>query len=135
MLSNTQLRYLWCVLASGVLLMPILPSGSWIYQIVITYDSNRWVHFLVYTAVAAIPVAAWRRRASVLFSLSIAVLGTALEFLQMFIPSLIGRPQNALADLFGIGAGILFGLNIRAMHNSAESSNSANPHPSRSTLH
>jgi uncharacterized membrane protein YedE/YeeE len=133
-LTNPQLRYFWCVLTGGILLMSNLPGSSLIYQAVAAYDSNRWVHFLVYATVAVIPVVAWRRRTSVLFSLVIVALGIALELLQTHIPGLIGRPQNAFADMFGVGAGILLGLNIRMMRNSAKSGANATPDPSRTTI-
>jgi hypothetical protein len=45
------------------------------------------------------------------------------------------RPQNASADLFGIAAGILLGLNIRMMRNSAKSFENASSDSSRSTLY
>ena len=134
MLTNKQLRYLWCVLTGGILLMSILPGSSSIYQAVAAYDANRWIHFLIYATVAAIPVVAWRHRTSVLFSLVIVALGIALELLHAHIPGLIGRPQNAFADMFGAGAGILLGLNIRMMRNSAKLGANATPDPSRTTI-
>jgi hypothetical protein len=33
------------------------------------------------------------------------------------------RPQNSIANMFGVGAGMLLGLNICAMRNSTTSSN------------
>ena len=114
--------------------MSILPGNSSIYQVVATHGLNRWVHFLAYAAVAAIPVGAWRRRSTILFSLVIVMLGTALESLQAFIPGLIARPQILLADLFGVAAGVLLGLNVRVMFNSAKSPDSLGPAPSRSTI-
>jgi len=134
MLINTQLRYLWCVLTGGVLLMSILPGSISSYQAVAVYNSNRWVHFLVYATVVAIPVASWRRRSGVLFALSLAILAIILESLQTTIPGPIVRPQNVLADLFGVGAGILLGLNIRTMRASAKSGAHATPHPFRTTI-
>jgi hypothetical protein len=41
------------------------------------------------------------------------MLGFSSEFLRVLIPGLVERPQNALADLFGVAAGVLLGLNIR----------------------
>jgi len=130
MLTNSRLRYLWCVLTGAILLMPILPGSSLIYQAVAAYDANRWIHFLAYATVAAIPISSWGRRTSVLFSLAIVVIGIPLELLQGFT----GRAQNVFADLFGFGAGILLGLNIRMMRTSAKQENNASPDPSRSTM-
>ena len=134
MLTNTRLRYLWCVLTGAILLMPILPGNSLIYQAVIAFNANRWVHFVVYTTVAVIPVVAWRRRTSVLFSLAIVVVGIPIELLQAHMPGLIGRPQNVFADMFGFGAGILLGLNIRMMRTSAKVGTNANPASFRTTI-
>jgi hypothetical protein len=134
MLTNTRLRYLWCVLTGGILIMSILSGCSSIYQSVVAYSANRWIHFLVYATVTAIPVFAWRRRSSVLFSLIIVVLGFTFELLQAHIPGLIGRPQNAFADMFGFGAGILLGLNIRMMRTSAKSETNATPDTSGTTI-
>lgn len=129
-----RLRYLWCVLIGGIFFMSILPGNSSIYQVVATHGLNRWVHFLAYGAVASIPVAAWRRRGTILFSLFIVMLGTVLESLQAFVPGLTARTRILLADLFGVAAGILLGLNVRVMFNSAKSPDNLDPAPSRSTL-
>jgi hypothetical protein len=110
-----------------------MPGGSAIYQDVALFDSSRWVHFLAYAAVSAIPVAAWRRRNTVLLSLGGPVLGMILEALQPFISGFHGRPQNILADLFGVGAGILLGLNLRMMRNSANAAYSESHETPRST--
>ena len=134
MLTDTRLRFLWCVLACGALLMSIPFAASWIGRIIGTSDLNRWAHFLAYAAVAAIPVAAWRQRTNQLFSLVFVMLGVAIELLPAFLPGSIVRPQNAGADLFGVGAGILLGLNLRVMHNSASSLANRIPNPSRSTM-
>jgi len=134
MLTNTRLRYLWCVLTGAILLMPILLENSLIYQTFVACDANRWVHFVVYATVAVIPVVAWWRRTSVLFSLAIVVLGIPIELLQAHMPGLIGRPQNVFADMFGFGAGILLGLNIRMMRTSVKVGISVSRNPFRRTI-
>lgn len=103
----------------------ILPSGSWIYRDIVAFDSSRWVHFLAYALTVAIPVAVWRRRASVLFSLIPAFMNISLEYLQWHVHGPLVRPRNLSADLFGVAAGILLGLNIRTMRHSAKSSMSS----------
>jgi len=118
-LTNKRLRFIWCVLAGGVLFFTLLPGSSWIYHAIAANDSNRWVHFLVYSAVAAIPVAACRRRTKLILALVISVLCISFELLQAYISRPIVRPQNALADLFGVAAGILLGSNIRMLYSSA----------------
>jgi len=104
------------------MLMSILPGRNVIYHAVAAYDANSWVHFLIYILVAAIPVAAWRRRSSVLLCLLIAVLGIFIKLLHAFIPLLMIRHQNVLADMFGVAAGILLGSNIRMLRSSISSS-------------
>ena len=130
MLTDKRLRYLWCLVTGGALLMPIPFFASRMDQLIGAGDLNRWVHFLVYAMVAAIPVAAWGRRTILLLSLVLALVGIALELLPAFIPGTIVRPQNAQAELFGVGAGILLGLNLRMMRNSAKPLNRVSPNPS-----
>ena len=134
MLTRMRLRYLWYVLIGGILSMSILPGGSSIYQVVAAYDANRWIHFLVYATVASLPTVAWKRRMSLLLPMAVIGLCIALEPLRTLIPGPIVRPQNVLADLFGVVAGILLGLNLRRMRASAKSDNNASPDPSRSTM-
>ena len=126
-MSNTRLRYLWCVLAGGILLYSLLPGSSWIYRMIATYDSNRWVHFVAYCAVAALPVAVCRRRPKLILALLIAAVCIALELVQVYISRPIVRPQNVAADLFGLAAGILLGSNIRKLYASARSASQIAP--------
>jgi VanZ family protein len=99
------------------------------------YDSSRWAHFFAYVLVAAIPVAAWRYRRDVAFCLIPVILSIAFESLQTHIPGSVIRMQNISADLFGTAAGILLGLNIRMMRNSAKSPDDVNSDPSRSEMY
>ena len=69
--NHLRLRSAWDVLAGGVLIMSALPGGSWLGQVTVPYCPNRWVHFLVYAAVASIPCAAWRTKRGVLCCLSV----------------------------------------------------------------
>ena len=133
MLNNTRLRYLWCVLAGGILLYSLLPGSSWVYRVIATYDSNRWVHFVVYSAVAALPVAVCRRWPKLILALLIAGVCIALELTQAYISSPIGRRQNVAADLFGVAAGILLGSNIRKLYASGRSASQIDPSVSAST--
>jgi hypothetical protein len=135
MSTNTRLCYLWCAMTSALFFISILPSGSWTYKALSIYDSNRWLHFLACATIAAIPVAAWRPRTNLLLSLVIGSLGVVPELLQQIIPGSIARPRNILADLFGVAAGVLLGLNMRVMLNPARSSREVSSSPSRSTTH
>jgi hypothetical protein len=104
------------VLIAGILLMPMISASSVIYQPVVHFISNRWVHFLVYMSVAAIPVAAWRRKTNVLLSLVLVVLCVALKLLQGHTTVPMVRYQSFIANMFGVAAGILLGFNIRMLH-------------------
>jgi hypothetical protein len=86
----------------------------------IAYDSSHWIHFVIYALVAVIPVVAWRKRANIMFSLAMPVLGATSELLQALIPGIVGRSQYGIADLFGVAAGILLGANIRMTYSSAK---------------
>lgn len=121
MLSDKQLRFLWCVLSCGVLLMSTPFAADWIDHFIGVNNVNSWLHFGAFAFVAAIPVAAWRQRTNQLLSLVFVLVGIAIELMPAFIPGTIVRPQNAPADLFGVGAGILLGLNLRMLRNSATS--------------
>src|SRR5664279_4784083 len=133
MLTDKRLRLLWCVLTCGVLLMSTPSAAGWIDHFIGVNNFNSWVHFLAFAAVATIPVAAWRQRTNQLLSLVFVLVGIALELMPAFVPGALVRHQNALADLFGVGAGVLLGLNFRMMRNSARSLTDGNQDPSRST--
>ena len=135
MLTNNRLFYLWCVLTGGVILISVLPGSSLIDHFLAAYDSNRWAHFLAYASVATIPVTAWKSRTSILFSLIPALVSIALELWQSHMPGPMVRMQNVPADLFGIAAGVLLGLNIRMMRNSEKSIDNVRSDSSRSAMY
>jgi hypothetical protein len=115
MSRSWQLRVFWFALVGVVLVLTNLPGRSWFYHVMFPYNSNRWLHFILYSIMAAIPVVAWRRWSIVLSSLVGVLLVVAVGSLQAFLPGHLTRPQPALPDLFGIAAGILLGLNLRMM--------------------
>ncbi len=125
MLKNKRLAYLWCFLIGGIFLISILRGSNWNYHSIAVYDSSRWAHFLAYVLVAAIPVVAWKYRRDVAFCLVPVVMNIAFESLLAHLPGSVVRAQNISADLFGTAAGILLGLNIRVMRNSAKSLNNS----------
>jgi len=127
MIRINRLVYLWCLLIGGIFLISILRGSNWNYHSIAVWDSSRWAHFLVYVLVAAIPVAAWRYRRDVAFCLVPVMMNIAFEFLLAHIPGSVIRTQNISADLYGTAAGILLGLNIRVMRNSAKSLNNSGP--------
>jgi hypothetical protein len=133
-LTNNRLFYLWCVLAVGIVFVAVLPSSYSAYIILAEWDSNRWVHFLAYAAVAAVPVAAWNRRMQILLSFIPLVICVALELIHSILPGTIVRSQNVPADLFGIAAGILFGLNLRVAGKTGRRFNEVATEPSHTAI-
>lgn len=134
MFKNKRLVYLWCLLICGIFLISILRGSSSSYDLIATFDSSRWVHFLIYASIAAIPVAAWRYRRDVAFCLVTVIVSVALELLQAHTPRLNAQTHNISADMFGIAAGILLGLNLRLMKNSAKSLEHGGSGPNGSAL-
>jgi len=120
MFTERRMRYLWCVVTGGVVLMSISPGSNWMCQLVGNDDWNRWIHFFACLTVVVIPFAVWRSKTVVLLPLMIVMVGIMLEFAQTLVPGSHVQPQNALADLFGVGAGSLLGLNLRMMRTSAK---------------
>ncbi len=119
MLGNNRLVFLWCALIGGIIFVAILPVNSLTYRFISNVDSNRWCHFLAYATVAAIPFVVWKRKWAFWFFLIPPTIGIVLESLHSYIPGALVRVQNVPADLFGVAAGILLGLNLCAMRNTA----------------
>ena len=117
--------YPWCLLICTIFLSSSLQSTRSAYGYIAPYDSSRWIHFLVYAAVVALPVGTWQRRESVFLSFVPPILSIVLEALQAGFPLSLLRTQTVPADLFGIAAGILLGLNIRTIRNAARPLNKA----------
>jgi hypothetical protein len=115
---NNRLFRIWCLLICGVFFFEALPGPNGIYVSVAVFDKNRWLHFLVYMAIVAIPFASWRNRVDVLLSLIPPFLTYALEYVQSTVYGPQIRYRNLSADLFGIAAGILLGLNLRVLRSS-----------------
>jgi hypothetical protein len=110
--------YAWCLLIWAILLITSLQHARSVYRYMAPLDLSRWIHFLAYMAVVALPIAVWIRKRSIVLSFIAPILSIAVEATQAGIPLPALRMQTIPADLFGIGAGILLGLNIRMLHRS-----------------
>jgi hypothetical protein len=132
MLRKNRHIFVWYVFVVAIALIAILPDANWIYRAMAAYDSNRWVHFLEYAMIAAIPVGAWGRRTDVAISFIPVFLCIVFEVLHMHIPGPIARTSNISADLFGVAAGILLGMNIRLIRSSEMARDNGAFDPSRS---
>jgi hypothetical protein len=64
-----------------------------------------------------------------------ALVSIALELWQSHMPGPMVRTQNVPANLFGIAAGVLLGLNIRMMRNSEKSIDNVRSDSSRSAMY
>jgi hypothetical protein len=116
--------YLWYALVAGIFSIAILPTSSTIYPLVAAFDANRWLHFLAYALVTVIPVALGRGQSRILVSFFAVATCVAVELLRSHIPAL-PHVDQAAADMFGVAAGILLGLNLRVMRHSARTMNEA----------
>jgi hypothetical protein len=119
MLTKQSLFVIWCVLIFTIVWVAFLPVNSSIHHFAVQYDSNRWLRFLVYASISAIPVSSWRSRVTIGISLLVPGLGMCLELWQAHIQAHSGLSINITPDLFGIAAGVLFGMNIRVMRKAA----------------
>ncbi len=126
MLTKKTLSIIWCVLILVIVWIAVLPSDSMVHHLAVQYDSNRWLRFLAYASIVAIPVSLWRTRSAIAISFIPALIGMVLEMWQAHVHGAVGRPDNITPDLFGFAAGVLFGLNMRVMRKSAKSSPNAN---------
>ncbi len=118
---NSLLRYLWFALMVGILCMLILRGSSHASQVVVAYDSSRWGHFLLYGMVVAIPFAVIRKRTGLWLPLSIVLATIVAEFAQTLVQTSSARAATVLPEMFGLGAGILLGLNLRKIRTPARS--------------
>jgi hypothetical protein len=119
MLTKKRLFAVWCVLICAIVWIAFLPIDSSIHHFAVQYDSNRWLRFLVYASISAIPVSSWKHRATIVASLAVPGLGMCIELWQAHVQASTGRSISITPDLFGVAAGVLFGLNIRVMRKSA----------------
>lgn len=126
--NNLPFR-IWCSIIIGVFLFEVLPGPNWIYSSVAIFDKNRWLHFLVYMGIVAIPFANWRNKANILLSLIPPFLTYSLEYVQSSFYGPHIRYRNLSADLFGIAAGVLLGLNLRVLRSSRDSLEEVRPGP------
>jgi len=129
-MTKRRFFYLWCLLVVAIFLPSFLPVNNAVYQVIAGYDSSRWAHFLAYVSVAAIPVAAWKRRPLILLSLLPEMISVAFQISRAHASGPFLRSQNVGADLFGLAAGILLGLNLRMIRKSGRSIENVSSVPS-----
>ena len=122
-MTNNRIFYLWLLLITGIFLIAVFHDSSRMHSAAAFYDSNRWFHFLAYASVVAIPVTVSRRGTSLLFTFIPVIVCIAIESSQSSSSWTMVHTQMIPADLFGVAAGILLGLNLRTMRGSTQSLN------------
>lgn len=115
--NNLRFR-IWCFLVLCVFIFEALPGPNWIYTSVAIYDKSRWLHFVIYAAMLTIPFSEWKNRTTILLSIIPPFITYALEYVQSSLYGPHIRYRNLSADLFGMAAGILLGLNLRVLRKS-----------------
>lgn len=108
----------WWIFVCGIFAVTLLDSSRQKFQFETTLDSSRWFHFLIYASLATVSLLAFKKWRTVLGSLIILALATIAEAFHAGIPLITLRSQTVPADLFGIAAGILLGLNIWMLRSS-----------------
>lgn len=119
MANKLRSCYAWSVLVGGIMFMSLLPCRSWLYQVLSAYYASDWTRFLVYAAAASIPCAAWRTKRRMLYALLVVILSIVTEVLRAMASGPSVHPELIPADLLGMAAGVLLGLNLREMSASA----------------
>lgn len=114
--------YLWCILVCVILIDSLFHyvhiGTGWVHL----FRSSRWIYFLIYAAVVAVPVGIRQRGSGTLLSLAPIFAAIALDSLASDPLFVAVRPQIIPAELFGVAAGILLGLNLRVMRKAQASS-------------
>lgn len=113
--KQRRLLFPWLTLVLIAYVLPFLCDHWPRYEDLIGHDWNRWIHFIVFVALGAIPISAVSQKRSVLVSLLTTVPAVLLEPFHRAGSSIASCAQSMPADLFGIASGILLGLNLRAM--------------------
>lgn len=109
------LRLLWCICAGAVIVGSLLPAESAILKAVDYFLSNdRLQHFCAYGVLAFLPAIHERPRILIGLLLLTAAMGVLLEFGQVYSPGRSFDVRDMAADGFGIAAGALLGLPLRA---------------------
>jgi hypothetical protein len=92
-----------------------MPGVSLRDSFISVYINGDWICFLAFTAVAALPLLAWRLRTGIALSLGTAIVSVGLQVLRGLISSHATDFQNIMIDMLGIAAGILLAFNIRKL--------------------
>lgn len=110
--TNRRLQLYWWMLAGTIAIASLVPHVYLPNNILGTYLNWPWIHFLVYLAVAILPVIAWRLRVGLAICLGMTIASVGLEVLRGLVLYHSVRVQDIVVNLLGVAAGSLLGLNI-----------------------
>lgn len=113
--TKFQLRIILLALIGGVAVIWLYPfTGSQLAQYESLIDRG-WLHFLVFAVIATINMLAWRQPASFITAFGLFAISVGLQLIHNARTGL-GIDRFALiANLLGISAGVLLGLNIATL--------------------
>ena len=124
-----RLIFIWCVLICGIYGLLLLSYWRLNYYFFVTLDSSRWFHFMIYSIAATIPLLILKKVRYVIASFVPLAIAMATEAFRFDVPSTTLRSQTVPADLFGIAAGVLLGLNLCTLRSSARALGDRNREP------
>ena len=113
--NSFYLRLAWYILIGSIAFVSLMPGVSLHHPFISVYINGDWICFLAFTAVAALPLLAWRLRTGIALSLGTAILSVGLQVLRGLISRHATDLQGIAINMLGITAGILLALNIRKL--------------------
>jgi hypothetical protein len=128
--TNRRLQLYWWLLTGTIAVASLVPH-DYLPNSILGSDLNwPWIHFLVYLAVAILPVLAWRLRSGLAICLGMAGASVGLEILRGLVLYRSIRVQDIVVNLLGVAAGSLLGLNIRTLRSRTSPADSPGVDPS-----
>jgi VanZ family protein len=115
------LRLIWVGCASAIILGSLLPGDSFPVRTLERLPINdKAQHALAYAVLTLIPVLHEKWRHAAVFLVIAAVMGTLLEFGQLYSPGRSYDTRDMLADAIGIIVGVTCGLLLRPRDRSSD---------------
>jgi len=126
--SSSQLKISLVVMTAGLVVGSLLPGGASLHDPrVAPYVDGDWVHFIVYLMVAALPMLVWKVRRGIGISIGLAAVSVLLQVVHGQISAQTTDAHSIVVNLLGIAAGILLGLNLRAIRSRANQESITSP--------
>lgn len=104
-------QVLWLLAMAATIVGELLPGNSAPMRLIAaTHINDKTLHFTAYALLAFIPVFGFKLRRGLPLSLSMILLGVALEFAQRLVPSRSFEIADMVANALGVFAGIVLAL-------------------------